>query len=187
VRNVGLGHGSTFSQNSCRRHVDFLVIDCLFVTYAFRVATRTGNTRLISHACAGIAAKRFFNLSIAFAVQMSAFGDRGRSHIDWPLAFESVRFLSLSKTGGVSRTIPLIVYCALSCGRDSSSTGIHPLTLLYRFIENYERSTNMIVKVKGGYKVVSEKGKKNLGGPYKSKAAAEKRLRQVEFFKHRKS
>jgi len=44
----------------------------------------------------------------------------------------------------------------------------------------------MIVKVKGGYKVLSEKGK-NLGGPYKSKAAAEKRLRQVEFFKHRKS
>jgi len=27
---------------------------------------------------------------------------------------------------------------------------------------------------------------KNLGGPYKSKAEAEKRLRQVEFFKHRK-
>jgi hypothetical protein len=44
----------------------------------------------------------------------------------------------------------------------------------------------MIVKVKGGYKVVSEKSKKNLGGPYKTKAEAEKRLRQVEFFKHRK-
>jgi len=58
---------------------------------------------------------------------------------------------------------------------------------LYRFIENYERSTNMIVKVKGGYQVVSEKGKKNLGGPYKTKAEAEKRLRQVEFFKHLKS
>jgi hypothetical protein len=43
----------------------------------------------------------------------------------------------------------------------------------------------MIKKVKAGYKVVSEKGK-NLGGPYKSKAAAQKRLRQVEFFKHRK-
>ncbi|HKV26812.1 MAG TPA: hypothetical protein VJN90_00895 [Candidatus Acidoferrales bacterium] len=43
----------------------------------------------------------------------------------------------------------------------------------------------MIKKVKGGYKVISEKGK-NLGGPYKSKADAEKRLRQVEFFKHRK-
>ena len=41
----------------------------------------------------------------------------------------------------------------------------------------------MIKKTSGGYKVVSEKGK-NLGGPYKSKAAAEKRLRQVEFFKH---
>ena len=41
-------------------------------------------------------------------------------------------------------------------------------------------------KVKEGYKVLSEKGK-NLGGPYKSKAEAEKRLRQVEFFKHRKA
>ena len=43
----------------------------------------------------------------------------------------------------------------------------------------------MIKKSKDGYKVLSEKGK-NLGGPYKSKAAAQKRLRQVEFFKHRK-
>lgn len=42
----------------------------------------------------------------------------------------------------------------------------------------------MIKKVKEGYKVISEKGK-NMGGPYKSKAAAQKRLRQVEFFKHR--
>ena len=44
----------------------------------------------------------------------------------------------------------------------------------------------MIRKVKSGYKVLSESGK-NLGGPYKSKAAAQKRLRQVEFFKHKKS
>jgi hypothetical protein len=43
----------------------------------------------------------------------------------------------------------------------------------------------MIRKTKSGYKVLSEKGK-SLGGPYKSKAAAEKRLRQVEFFKHHK-
>ena len=43
----------------------------------------------------------------------------------------------------------------------------------------------MIRKVKSGYRVVSEKGK-NLGGPYKSRAEAERRLRQVEFFKHRK-
>ena len=41
----------------------------------------------------------------------------------------------------------------------------------------------MIRKVKGGYKVLSEKGK-NLGGPYKTKGEAEKRLRQVEYFKH---
>jgi hypothetical protein len=44
----------------------------------------------------------------------------------------------------------------------------------------------MIKKVKNGYRVLSENGKKNLGGPYKTKAEAEKRLRQVEYFKHRK-
>jgi len=44
----------------------------------------------------------------------------------------------------------------------------------------------MIVKVKGGYKVVSTKGK-NLGGPYKTLKEAKKRLRQVEFFKHHKA
>ncbi len=44
----------------------------------------------------------------------------------------------------------------------------------------------MIKKVKGGYKVVSEKSGKNLGGPYKSKAQAKKRLRQVEYFKRAK-
>ncbi|HXN26317.1 MAG TPA: hypothetical protein VN902_04295 [Candidatus Acidoferrales bacterium] len=44
----------------------------------------------------------------------------------------------------------------------------------------------MIKKVKDGYKVVSEKKGKNLGGPYKTRAEAEKRLRQVEFFKHNK-
>lgn len=44
----------------------------------------------------------------------------------------------------------------------------------------------MIRKVRGGYKVLSRKGK-NLGGPYKTRAAAEKRLRQVEFFKRHKS
>jgi hypothetical protein len=44
----------------------------------------------------------------------------------------------------------------------------------------------MIKKVKGGYKVVSGKTGRNLGGPYKTKAQANKRLRQVEFFKHAK-
>ena len=34
----------------------------------------------------------------------------------------------------------------------------------------------MIRKVSGGYKVLSSKGK-HLGGPYKTRAAAEKRLR----------
>jgi len=44
----------------------------------------------------------------------------------------------------------------------------------------------MIKKVKGGYQVVSESGKKNLGGPYKTKEEAQKRLRQGEYFKHNK-
>lgn len=43
----------------------------------------------------------------------------------------------------------------------------------------------MIVKRKDGYHVLSEKTKKNLGGPYKTRAEAAKRLRQVEYFKHR--
>jgi hypothetical protein len=43
----------------------------------------------------------------------------------------------------------------------------------------------MIKKVSGGYKVLSSRGK-NLGGPYKTKAEALKRLRQVEFFKRQK-
>ena len=43
----------------------------------------------------------------------------------------------------------------------------------------------MIKKVKEGYKVLSEKGK-NLGGPYKTREAAAKRLRQVEYFKDNK-
>ncbi|HEV7424324.1 MAG TPA: hypothetical protein VGO21_03995 [Candidatus Paceibacterota bacterium] len=42
----------------------------------------------------------------------------------------------------------------------------------------------MITKQKDGYHVVSEKGK-NLGGPYKTREEAAKRLRQVEYFKHR--
>ena len=50
---------------------------------------------------------------------------------------------------------------------------------------NAKEGETMIKKVEGGYQVFSEKGK-NLGGPYKTKAAAEKRLRQVEFFKHKK-
>ena len=44
----------------------------------------------------------------------------------------------------------------------------------------------MIKKTKEGYKVVSEKKGKNLGGPYKTREEAEKRLRQVEYFKHSK-
>ena len=40
----------------------------------------------------------------------------------------------------------------------------------------------MIVQVRVDTKVLSSKGR-NLGGPYKTRAEALKRLRQVEFFK----
>jgi hypothetical protein len=43
----------------------------------------------------------------------------------------------------------------------------------------------MIKKVKGGYRVLSSKGR-NMGGPYKTREEAAKRLRQVEFFKRQK-
>ncbi len=42
----------------------------------------------------------------------------------------------------------------------------------------------MIVKRKDGYFVISEKSKRNLGGPFKTEDEAKKRLRQVEYFKH---
>lgn len=42
----------------------------------------------------------------------------------------------------------------------------------------------MIRKSSKGYKVVSRTGK-SLGGSYKTKTAATKRLRQVEYFKHK--
>ena len=42
----------------------------------------------------------------------------------------------------------------------------------------------MIVKTPQGDTVKSEKTGRNLGGPYKTQAEAQKRLRQVEFFKH---
>jgi hypothetical protein len=45
----------------------------------------------------------------------------------------------------------------------------------------------MIVKRRAGYFVLSEKKRRNLGGPYKTKEEAAKRLRQVEFFKHLRS
>lgn len=44
----------------------------------------------------------------------------------------------------------------------------------------------MIVKRKDGYHVISKESHKTLGGPYKTREEALKRLRQVEFFKHQK-
>lgn len=43
----------------------------------------------------------------------------------------------------------------------------------------------MIIKVKGGYRVVSKRTGRNLGTS-KTKAGAKRRLRQVEYFKRHK-
>ena len=41
----------------------------------------------------------------------------------------------------------------------------------------------IIRKVSGGWRLFSHKGK-NLGGPYPTRAGAERRERQVQYFKH---
>lgn len=43
----------------------------------------------------------------------------------------------------------------------------------------------MIKKTPSGYKVTSEKGK-NMSKPNLTKTEAEKRLKQIEYFKHKK-
>ena len=44
----------------------------------------------------------------------------------------------------------------------------------------------MIVKRKDGYYVLSEKTRRNMGGPYQKRGEAVRRLQQVEYFKHLK-
>jgi hypothetical protein len=73
----------------------------------------------------------------------------------------------------------------LSSNAARSSTSSAVLREISPPLELTLKEDHMIRKTKEGYKVLSEKGK-NLGGPYKSKAEAAKRLRQVEYFKHNK-
>jgi hypothetical protein len=68
----------------------------------------------------------------------------------------------------------------------SVTTRVASLTSSAPSAKSPMEAPEMIKKVKGGYKVLSENGKKNLGGPYKTKGEAEKRLRQVEYFKRNK-
>ena len=49
-----------------------------------------------------------------------------------------------------------------------------------------KKKDRMIIKKRDGYYVLSEKTRRNLGGPYKTREEAVKRLRQVEYFKHKK-
>lgn len=68
------------------------------------------------------------------------------------------------------------------------------MSSIFAFFTKRDYGKNMIVKKSDGYHVISEKlhpnksGKmvhKNLGGPYATQEEALKRLRQVEFFKHK--
>ena len=43
----------------------------------------------------------------------------------------------------------------------------------------------MIVATKNGYVIKSEKSGKKISRVYKTKAEAEKRLREIEYFKHK--
>lgn len=45
----------------------------------------------------------------------------------------------------------------------------------------------MIRKTPKGYVLYSKSSRKKLGGPYKTRAQAVKRERQVQFFKHKKA
>lgn len=54
-------------------------------------------------------------------------------------------------------------------------------------LEEEPEELGTIVKEKDGYHVISEKTGKNLGGPYKTRKEAKKRLAEIEYFKHKGS
>jgi len=69
------------------------------------------------------------------------------------------------------------------CSEDLTDKDIEFLKTIIASEEDLE--DGMIVKQKDGWHVISEKTGKNLGGPYKTRKEALKRLRQVEFYKHK--
>jgi len=77
----------------------------------------------------------------------------------------------------------------LAANITTDETGQQDLTAMKRQCglvdEEEEKVDEHIVKVSGGYRLVSKKSGKNLG-TYPTKAGAEKRERQVQYFKHNK-
>jgi hypothetical protein len=95
--------------------------------------------------------------------------------------------LEISLGEGVRRSCG---YRRAICRRDSvCQRALEPGLLFNRMLRRSSQcgrwEVKMIVRVKEGYQVLSEKGK-NLGGPYKTRDEAKQRLRQVEFFKRHK-
>jgi hypothetical protein len=79
------------------------------------------------------------------------------------------------------------LYARLLNSRQRTHAGVIAVTFVRQATQenNPQEATAMIKKVKAGYKVLSSKGR-NMGGPYKTREEALKRLRQVEFFKRQK-
>lgn len=67
--------------------------------------------------------------------------------------------------------------------QDAAESVITPAAITVR--EALEGVARRIVKKGGKFWVYSEDGSKRLGGPYGSRKGAEKRLQQVEYFKHK--
>jgi hypothetical protein len=82
---------------------------------------------------------------------------------------------------------PFSARALVKSNRERERTAGHMITArLVPPARRIRKEQSMIKKVKEGYKVISEKSGKNLGGPLKTKEQAKDRLRQVEFFKRKK-
>lgn len=56
--------------------------------------------------------------------------------------------------------------------------------LIHTLLGQLQTSIAKVVQRKNSWFVMDHTGKKQLGGPYKTKDEAVKRLRQIEYFKH---
>ena len=73
---------------------------------------------------------------------------------------------------------------AVAQKEDGAGDPVDPNTGVKRMIVGEQEVDEHIVKVKDGYRLVSKKSGKNLG-TYPTRAGAEKRERQVQYFKHK--
>jgi hypothetical protein len=71
-------------------------------------------------------------------------------------------------------------------GSEEENLTIEEIEFLNKLeISDEELEESVVIKKKDGWYVISEKTNKNLGGPYKTRKEAVKRLQQIEFWKHK--